>query len=136
MFSYQPERPKNAWEVGPLADQFPSLPVMTPRAELPIDFFGFRKASQQGPAVDMVENARNQHVDGHCSLRRTSGPTPAAFDSEERQRALKRWLTIATALRDSGVMANVSDLEGYLYDVLTPKSTGTLLTRASSWSVF
>ncbi len=55
-------------------------------------------------------------------------------EAAARDKALKRWVEIAKVLCPK--QGKKKDIEGFIAEVMEPKATTTLMTRASSWALY
>ena len=69
-----------------------------------------------------------------ASLRVKAGPPPPSADAAAREKALARWVEIAKIIHPT--LAKKPGIAGYVADVMEPKATATLGTRAGSWTLF
>ena len=119
------------WEMGPAAP-LPGLPAFRVRGEVP-DVGGaspLRAAPEPAGAV----LARPAPA---APGRRASGPPPVVADSADREAALAKWTAILAELASCGAFAKrPSDLALLAKEVLEPKATGTLKSRASALGLY
>jgi len=119
--------------MGPFAP-LPGLPTFQ-LAEAP-ELVGSREVALE-PATrgaDQEEEGLPEERPGGSRLKSKSGPPPLAADTAARARALARWVEISREIRPG--LAKKVDHELSIQEVMETKATATLLTRASSWTLY
>ncbi len=127
--------PKQAWEMGPCADQFPGLPQASQRAMPVAEALAALPASSGPEAAEGAGSSRGTLR----GVKRKSGPPPGFADEKDRKAAADKWVAILKTLAGHGAMpGKFRPKEAYLYvtECAAVKSTQTLHLRAGSWMLY
>ena len=129
------QSPKQAWEMGPCADQIPGLPQASQRA-MPVAKALAALPASAGPEAAEGAGSSRGTLRG---VKRKSGPPPGFADEKERKAAADKWVAILKTLAGHGAMpGKFRPKEAYLYvtECAAIKSTQTLHLRAGSWMLY